>query len=165
MGRVNKNEVFGKFYEDNRNDLVRRLAYGAGSPEAAEDVLQEASVRALVYWDTYNPEQKELGAWFSTILKNALRDYKRAEWLFGMGEEFDEEQYDPQEMPIDETELVKKIYSMIDDKIEDHQEVLLLYFEKHYSPQDIANITEFKVKTIKQVVWRFKSEVIERYGT
>lgn len=159
------NEVFGKFYEDNRDDLVRRLTYGAGSPEAAEDVLQEASVRALIYWDTFCPEQKELGAWFSTILKNALRDYKRAEWLFGMGEEFDEELYDPQEMAVGETELVRRIYEMVDQKIEDHQEVLLLYFEKHYSPKDIANITEFKVKTIKQVIWRFKSEVIERYGT
>lgn len=159
------NEVLGKYYEDERDLLLRRLAYGAGSPQAAEDVLHEAFVRALVYWDTFNPEQKELGAWFSTILRNSLRDYKRAEWLFGMGEEFDEELYDPQEMPIDESELVKKIYDMVDEKIEDHQEVLLLYFEKHYSPKDIANITQFKVKTIKQVIWRFKNEVIERYGT
>lgn len=159
------NDVFGRFYKDNRDDLVRRLAYGAGSPEAAEDVLQEASVRALTYWDTFNPEQKELGAWFSTILKNALRDYKRAEWLFGMGEEFDEELYDPQEMPLDETELVRQIYAMIDGKIEDHQEILLLYFEKHYSPRDIANVTTHKVKTINQVVWRFKGEVLARHGT
>lgn len=162
---MNRNDDFGKFYAENRDDLVRRLTYGAGSPEVAEDVLQEASVRALIYWDAFNPEQKELGAWFSTILRNSLRDYKRAEWLFGMGEEFDEELYDPQEMPIDESELVKKIYDMVDEKIEDHQEVLLLYFEKHYSPKDIANITQFKVKTIKQVIWRFKNEVIERYGT
>lgn len=159
------NETLGKFYEAERDNLVRRLAYGAGSPQAAEDVLQEAFVRALVYQDTFDPAHKELGAWFNTIMRNALRDFKRAEWLFGMGEEFDEEQYDPQEMPIDESELVKKIYDMVEEKIEDHQEVLLLYFEKHYSPKDITNITGIKVKTIKQVVWRFKSEVIERYGT
>lgn len=159
------NKVLEEFYKERREDLLRRLAYGAGSPEAAEDVLQEAFVRALTYWDTFDPQHKELGAWFNTIMKNALKDFKREEWLFGMGEEFDEEQYDPQEMPVNETELVKKIYEMVDGKIEDHQEILLLYFEKHYSPKDIANITNYKVKTIKQVVWRFKTEVIERYGT
>jgi RNA polymerase sigma factor (sigma-70 family) len=159
------NKVLEEFYNERREDLLRRLAYGAGSPEAAEDVLQEAFVRALTYWDTFDPQHKEFGAWFNTIMKNALKDFKREEWLFGMGEEFDEEQYDPQEMPVNETELVKKIYEMVDGKIEDHQEILLLYFEKHYSPKDIANITNYKVKTIKQVVWRFKTEVIERYGT
>lgn len=159
------NKVLEEFYKERREDLLRRLAYGAGSPEAAEDVLQEAFVRALTYWDTFDPQHKELGAWFNTIMKNALKDFKREEWLFGMGEEFDEEQYDPQEMPVNETELVKKIYEMVDGKIEDHQEILLLYFEKNYSPKDIANITNYKVKTIKQVVWRFKTEVIERYGT
>lgn len=158
------NKILEDFYKDERENLLRRLNYGAGSPSNAEDVLQEAFVRALIYWDTFDPERKELGAWFNTIMRNALRDFKREEWLFGMGEEFDEEQYDPQEMPVNESELVKKIYEMVDGKIDDHQEILLLYFEKHYSPKDIANITNFKVKTIKQVVWRFKNEVLERYG-
>lgn len=159
------NEVLSKFYEENRDNLLRRISFRAGSPENAEDILQEAFVRALTYWDTFNPEVKSLGAWFNTILKNASTDFKRQEWLFGMGEEFDEEQYEPQEMSIKEVDLVKKIYEMVDGKIDNHQEILLLYYEKHYSPKDIANITDAKVKTIKQVIWRFKTEVIERYGT
>lgn len=159
------NKVLEEFYKERRDDLVRRLGYGAGTQWNAEDVLQEAFVRALTYWDTFDPNQKELGAWFSTILKNSLRDFKRDEWLFGMGEEFDEEQYDPQEMNIKEEELIRKIYELVDGKIEPHQEVLLLYFEKHYSPRDIAMISPYKVKTIKQVILRFKAEVKERYGT
>lgn len=159
------NEVIERFYVAERDNLLRRLNYGAGSPEAAEDVLQEAFVRALIYWDTFDPENKELGAWFSTILKNALRDFKRDEWLFGMGEEFDEELYDPQEMTLKEDELIRKIYELVDGKIEPHQEILLLYFDKHYSPKDIANMTPYKVKTIKQVIWRFKTEVQEKYGS
>ena len=159
------NLVLEEFYKERRDDLVRRLSYGAGTQWNAEDVLQEAFVRALTYWDTFDPEHKELGAWFSTILKNSLRDFKRDEWLFGMGEEFDEEQYDPQEMTLKEDELIRKIYELVDGKIEPHQEILLLYFDKHYSPKDIANITPYKVKTVKQVVLRFKAEVKERYGT
>ncbi|MND20306.1 RNA polymerase sigma factor SigX [compost metagenome] len=158
------NEVLERFYIERREDLLRRLNYGAGTPENAEDILQEAFVRALTYWDTFDPENKELGAWFSTILKNSLRDFKRDEWLFGMGEEFDEEQYDPQEMPLPETELIKQIYEMVDGKGESQQEVLLLYFDKHYSIKDIHNITGQKYKTVEQIVVRFKKEVKEKYA-
>lgn len=159
------NEVLEEFYKAERDNLLRRLSYGAGSPEAAEDVLQEAFLRALVYQATFDSTKKELGAWFSTILKNTLRDFKRAEWLFGMGEEFNEDLYDPQEMPINESELVKRIYELVDEKEDHHQEILLLYFDKHYSHIDIHNITGIKHATIRQVVGRFKAEVIKRYGT
>lgn len=158
------NKVLEVFYIERREDLLRRLNYGAGTPENAEDVLQEAFVRALIYWDTFDPNNKELGAWFSTILKNSLRDFKRDEWLFGMGEEFDEELYDPQEMPINEVELVRQIYEMVEDKIDSQKEILLLYFERHYTPKDIYNVTGQKVSNIKKVIQRFKAEVKEKYG-
>lgn len=159
------NETLAEFYKENRDLLLRRLAYGAGTPEAAEDVLQEAFVRALVYQTTFDPEKKELGAWFNTIMRNALRDYKRDEWLFGMGDEFDEELYDPQEMPLQESELIKKIYELVDAKEEEHQQVLLLYFDKHYSREDISKISPLKIRAIDQIILRFKQEVIKRYGT
>lgn len=159
------NTVLEEFYKERRDDLVRRLSYGAGTQWNAEDVLQEAFVRALTYWDTFDPEHKELGAWFSTILKNSLRDFKRDEWLFGMGEEFDEDQYDPQEMTLKEDELIRKIYELVEGKLDHQQEVLLLYFEKHYSFSDIHKITGLKLTAIKSVVARFKAEVKERYGT
>ena len=158
------NKVLEEFYKERRDDLVRRLGYGAGTQWNAEDVLQEAFVRALTYWDTFDPNQKELGAWFSTILKNSLRDFKRDEWLFGMGEEFDEEQYDPQEMQIPEGELVRQIYEMVEEKVPNQKEILLLHFEKNYSPKDIHNITGQKASTISQVIWRFKAEVKDKYG-
>lgn len=158
------NEVIERFYIERREDLLRRLTYGAGTPENAEDILQEAFVRALTYWDTFDPEHKELGAWFSTILKNSLRDFKRDEWLFGMGEEFDEELYDPQEMPIAETELVRQIYEMVEEKIDSQREVLLLYFDKHYGLKDIHNITGQKLESVRKIVHRFKKEVKEKYA-
>lgn len=153
-----------RFYIAERENLLRRLSYSAGTPEAAEDVLQEAFVRALTYWNTFDPANKELGAWFSTILKNSLRDFKRDEWLFGMGEEFDEELYDPQEMAVPEGELIRQIYDMVEEKVPNQKEILLLHFEKNYSPKDIHNITGLKVSTVSQVIWRFKKEVKDKYG-
>ena len=159
------NEALERYYRDERDNLLRRLNFGAGTPENAEDVLQEAFVRALTYWNTFDPENKELGAWFSTILKNSLRDFKRDEWLFGMGEEFDEELYDPQEMPVEEGELIRQIYELVDGKIESQKEILLLYFDKHYGLKDIHNITGQSRENVKKVVHRFKQEVKEKYGT
>ncbi|MNK81652.1 hypothetical protein D3C87_1014030 [compost metagenome] len=67
-------------------------------------------------------------------------------------------------MPLPETELIKQIYEMVDGKGESQQEVLLLYFDKHYSIKDIHNITGQKYKTVEQIVVRFKKEVKEKYA-
>lgn len=155
------NEVLERYYRDERDNLLRRLNFGAGTPENAEDVLQEAFVRALTYWETFDPDHKELGAWFSTILKNCLRDFKRDEWLYGMGEDVDEVELLVEDEVAD---IAKQLRSLMDGKSEEHQEILSLYFEKNYSPKDIANITTTKVKTIKQIIWRFATEAKEKYG-
>ena len=158
------NKELEAYYVAERDNLLRRLNFSAGTPENAEDILQEAFTRALTYWDTFDPANKELGAWFSTILKNSMRDFKRDEWLFGMGEEFDEELYDPQEMEIPEGELLRQIYEMVDSKGDAQKEILLLYFEKHYKFKDIQNITGLKYRTVRGVVERFKVEVKDKYA-
>ena len=158
------NKELEAYYIAERDNLLRRLNFSAGTPENAEDIVQEAFTRALTYWDTFDPANKTIGAWFSTILKNASRDFKRDEWLFGMCEEFDEELYDPQEMAIPEDELIRQIYEMVDSKEVNQQEILLLYFEKHYSLKDIQNITGQKYLTINMTVHRFKQEVKGKYA-
>lgn len=152
------------YYIDERENLLRRIGFGAGTPENAEDILQEAFARALQYWKTYDASNKELGAWFSRILTNALRNFKTDEKKYGMCEEFDEELYDPQEMIVKDREVIKKIYELIDSKQEHHQEILTLYYKHHYTVTDISRITDQKVKTVKQVVWRFKQEVLKEYA-
>lgn len=158
------NKAIEAYYIAEREDLVRRMTNPAGDVNAAEDVVQEAFVRALLYWGSFNPEEKELGAWFSTILKNSLRDYKRQEWLFGMAEEFDEEHYEPIEMDVSEGELVKQIGRVVNTKDGDLQEVLKLYYLKQYLPMDIAKITGIKLQTIKKTIWRFNKTIKEQHA-
>lgn len=45
-----------------------------------------------------------------------------------------------------------------------HKQVLYLYYLRDYKPQDICKVLDAKPKTVKQVVYRFKEEMREKYA-
>lgn len=78
-------EIIEQFYIDNHELYVKRLSRQAGSPSNAEDVVQEAFLRALQYADSYTErEGQNMEKWFNSILRRALVDFKRVETKQGM---------------------------------------------------------------------------------
>ena len=65
-----------QFYKENYNILVKRIQARRMQECDAEDVVQEAFVRALKYADSFNPDFHEIGAWFNTILNNSFKEYR-----------------------------------------------------------------------------------------
>ncbi|MDE1977349.1 MAG: sigma-70 family RNA polymerase sigma factor [Elusimicrobia bacterium] len=56
----------------------------AGNPEEAEELVQEASYRALKNWEKYDP-LRGFERWYLTLLKNAFLDCRRKyEFRFGI---------------------------------------------------------------------------------
>lgn len=150
-----------KYFQKEYDNLVRKVTRRAGSPENAEDVVQEAFFRACKYWASYDPETK-LGAWFNTILNNACKDKVREERMLGMVVEIEEDQFDPVEMNDDNTD--QRVRELIRQKKGSQREVLRLYYEKGYKPIEIKDITDVDHSTIRQTIWRFKEEVKEKLG-
>lgn len=159
---MDRNKVLEEFYKREYNNLVKRVNRRAGTPENAEDVVQESFYRAIKYWDSYDDTKKTIGAWFNTILNNALKDFKRDELNYGMCLELDEEQLDGVEMSQTDGDMLKRIGMFIDGKNESHREILDLYFHKGYKPREIAQITDVDNKTIRMAIWRFKEDVKEK---
>lgn len=157
-----RNDVLTKFYLDTQRELHKRVSNRAGGAYNAEDVVQEAFARALKYWDTYDPNNKELGAWFNTILNNTLKDFKRGELMYGMCIEFDENLYKGTELSLTNHHMVGKVKQLIEDKRDHTREILSLYYLKGYKPQDIEQILDVSNKSIRMAVWRFKDEVKEK---
>jgi RNA polymerase sigma-70 factor, ECF subfamily len=60
-----------------------------GSPQAAEDLVQEAYLRAFRAWRTYRPGTN-LAAWLATILRNAFLDEARKQNRRPASESLDE---------------------------------------------------------------------------
>lgn len=83
-------EAIEEFYRENCDLYVRRLSRQAGSYSNAEDVVQEAFLRALQYSDSYTiSDNNNLEKWFNSILRRALVDFKRIETKQGMVVETD----------------------------------------------------------------------------
>ena len=62
-------DIIEEFYKENFDKLVVQLSRRAGSLENAEDIVQEAFLRALTYKDAYNPKLNQFSTWFNGILR------------------------------------------------------------------------------------------------
>ena len=152
-----------QYFEKEYLNLVKKISRQAGSPENAEDIIQEAFYRAMKYWGSYNPDVK-LGAWFNTIMVNACRDHLKNDRMLGMTVEITEDQFDPIELPLTDHDTVKRVKQLMASKAHPQREILRLYYEKGYKPIEIKEILDVKHGTVRQTVLRFKEEVQERLG-
>lgn len=63
---------------DSRDRLFSITLRICSSFQDAEDVFQEALMRAFSRWDSYDPSQSALTTWFRTIVRNcAIDDYRK----------------------------------------------------------------------------------------
>ncbi len=73
--KMNKIEPF---YRENYKKQVKKIGYMLGGDwVSAEDVVQEAYIRAVKYGDSYSEERSSLKTWFNTILYNSFRDWQK----------------------------------------------------------------------------------------
>ena len=164
MQVTERNKQLETFFNANYRQLVNKVKGRAGSVENAEDVVQDSFERATKYWDSYNPDAKPLGAWFNTIMNNALRAKMNDEKNFGMSMEFDEEIAEGVEMSQTDAHMVEVIQEEISKKNVNNQEMLTLYFIKQYGIKAIVEVLDAKRVTVEQCITRFKNDIKERYG-
>lgn len=158
-------QTLEQFYKDNFDTLVIQYSRRAGGIENAEDVIQESFYRALRYQDSFNPNIRSFETWFNAIAKRALYDMKRENLRQGMTMLMEEALV---EETTDLDGYVQKMAGEIEALIQakrnsEHRSILYLYFIREYKPSDIVTVVDTSNKTIRQIVWRFKQEVKEKY--
>lgn len=149
-----------KHYKDNYLKLMKRMTFKAGTPEAAEDIIQETYYRALKYKDTCKPETFD--KWINMILYNTLRDYKREE-LGRIEDEFEEQEVEGHPCSEYSDHVMREIVNLINTKSDSHKEILTLHIVQNYSARDISQITEFSHEMSRKVITRFRNELKEIY--
>ena len=159
-----RNQIITEFYIKNSRELHKRVANRAGGAYNAEDVVQEAFSRALKYWDSFDPNRHQLGAWFNTILNNALKDFKREELIYGMCVEFDEELDSGVRMNTTNKNILEKIEQLIQSKRDSTRDLLDLYYLKGYKVRDVVQALDVNSQAVRTAVLRFKVEVKEKFG-
>jgi RNA polymerase sigma factor (sigma-70 family) len=147
-------------YQENKLKYLKRLSFRAGTEWDAEDVLHDAYERAIRYYASYDDSQ-DFGAWFNTILNNALREHKNASKGHFISLDEIEEEAIP--CPHYSTELLKEIYQRIKAKNPIQQEVLMLHFKHEYSALQISQITDCNYSNCRSIIAQFKKELKRKY--
>ena len=130
--------------------------------EDAEDLTQEIFIKVLKSLHAYNIE-KPFSPWLYTIATRTAYDWLRKKQRHPELFIIDDEQH-PFET-IDETES----YTLIGDRIDleallgkvkpMHRMVLLLYYQKQFSYEQIAEILAVPINTVKTHLYRAKREL------
>lgn len=153
-------KLLEEHYRENRIRMLKRLTYRAGTEWDAEDILHDAYERALKYASSFNGQN--FGAWFNTILNNALKEHKNAsKGIFIPIEDIEEEGIPCSHIT---DQMLKEVYQLIKAKAPVQQEILFLHIKQDYSAIDISRITEYTYSNCHQVIRRFREEVKGIYG-
>lgn len=158
------NKLLEKFYRENRFRLVKIMSNRAGSVSNAEDVVQDAFERALKYSNSFQPEKQKLGAWFNTILNNALRDFKVNERRMGMSVEYDERKDEGDFVLELEEDILESVKKDIAEKSYPLSRALYLYFFCQYKPRDIVQVLPISNTYVRTGVKEFKQQMSSGYG-
>jgi len=153
-------KLIEEHYVNNHNRLVKSMSFRAGTEWDAEDVVQEAYLRAIKYFDSF--DGTDFDKWFSPILFNAMRVHKNME-KGHIAADFDEEDMDGTPCQQYSDAIVAEISELIDTKSENQIEILTLYFFKGYTANDISQISEHKYSAIHKTITRFSQELTELY--
>jgi RNA polymerase sigma factor (sigma-70 family) len=153
-------KLIEQHYLDNRQRLVKKLTFRAGTPEAGEDIVQTAYERAIRYRRSCDPER--FNQWFAMLLNNALRDYKNEERGYTPLEDGEEEP-DDTGCPHYPEHILREILELIDTKSEVQIEVLTLFFKQGYSAIDISRLTDHSYAKSHQIIQRFRNELKDLY--
>lgn len=151
-------------YRKNKRLWLKRLRHGKVTPEMAEDALQNACVRAIVYSYTYDTD-KDFTDWFSRILRNALMDVLAQERRGGIHVEYKEEVDVREYADTQNFDVVAKAMAEIEKLPEPRREICRLYFLFGMTPREIEQVVENNNKSIRDIIFRFKKHLKETYGT
>lgn len=150
-----------EFYKNNYKRLVHTVAKKLnGDRTTAEDVVQEAFLKAVYFFPAYDPERGKLSSWFNTIMYNVLSDVhnNRKEHTV------DSDAVTAQDVVGDSIKtsdfsafLVKKISEVKNEK---HRDILTLFYIYGFSSKDIPYLVEDVSQTlVTTTATRFKERL------
>ena len=151
---------FNNYYQT----FIKRINHRVKNVYDAEDIVMEAYARALQYHNAYDGS-KPFDHWFSRILTNSVKDWKREQHnQHSYAEEFNENEMKTVSDPSIKKDLLSTLSAEIALlKNEEHAAVLVLYYLLGYKPREIVQITDVKIKMVNYITQRFKYRLKEQY--
>lgn len=151
-------------YRANKRQWLKKLTHGKVTPEMAEDAVQDACIRAMIYSHSYDTG-KHFDGWFNTLLRNALMDVLATDRRGGMHVEYKEELDVRDYKETASSGIFLKVSDEINNLPEPRKEICRLYFLCDMKPREIEQVVEASGNSIRGIIKRFKKHLEETYGT
>lgn len=173
-GNINVFEEIIKKYEK----LVFSIAFKLiGNYDEAMDLTQEVFLRVFKFIDKYNLEYK-FSTWIVKITINLYKDkvkLKKRNLTVNLqsliSEEEENKKYDEQFVEKSKPDEIaenkiksEKIWEIVNQLPKNYKIVIILYFWNEYSYEEIAQVLELPIGTVKSRIKRAKIYLVEKYS-
>lgn len=163
---LKKEEVYKKIdahYRKNYNAYVKRYTWRLGHEQArAEDVVQEAYVRALKYWDKLDSE-RPIDGWIIGIINTCVLANHNEENLHGMTdrpEGLPDEAVKPVAIP---AILIKQVVERINQRPPAVANILHLFLVEQYTDKDIEAMGLARAGNVRFIVHEFRKQIQKEF--
>ncbi|MDF1839821.1 MAG: sigma-70 family RNA polymerase sigma factor [Rubripirellula sp.] len=157
--------AFTRLVELNQDRLFASMRQVTGSPEEAEEVVQEAFIRAFIKLDTFQ-RNSQFFTWLYRIAFNSAltrKRRKRARISLDHHRESSGLEVSDETAPVDEpllqeerVHMVRKAIQMLSD---DHRSILVLREMQDHSYEDIAEILNISIGTVRSRLSRARGQL------
>ncbi len=154
-------QIYKLYYKAMFNTSLRII----GNSQEAEDIMQEAFLKAFTKIKSYNGEVS-FGAWLKRIVINASLDVvKKNKLLFEEIDNIENEKESINEETKEDREIIESEVAIVKEAIkklpEGYRIVLSLYFVEGYDHEEISNILDVSGSTSRTQFIRAKKRLIE----
>ncbi len=157
--------AFTQLVEVNQDRLFASMLQVTGSPDEAEEVVQEAFIRAFIKLDTFQ-RNSQFFTWLYRIAFNAAltrRRRKRARVSLDQCREDNGLEVTDRGDAVDEPMLRRERVAMVREAIQtltdEHRAILVLREMQEHSYEDIAEILEISIGTVRSRLSRAREQL------
>lgn len=141
---------------DRHRDRVWRIAASVAAPSEADDLAQEAILRAFGALRSYSGEAP-FAAWLCRIALNVARDYQRSAWrrrvcLFSQVPAGDETGDEAPHRVVERRELMRRVRQAVAALPERQRTPIWLHYFEGFSLAEIADLTRVPEATLRSRV-------------
>lgn len=161
------------FYLKEHKNLVKIYTKKAGSVEDAEDIVQEAFVSALTYFDKFDPTKSKIGTWFYTILSRTFWHYRadgnRVETIkekltFELEALGDESSLCHPDFDMFELAELLEL-SIASQSTQSQRTILCAHFVHQLTYREIESAYQVPYKTVVDTIYRFRKAFKHKHPT
>lgn len=151
--------------EEHFSSLYNFTRWLTGGSEEAEDIVHDALLRAMAHWDQYTPGTS-MKSWLFTITRRTFLNRLRRANIEVTSSEYPEKeellppQPNPKRLPAG---LVRRdIDAALASLPEEQRSLILLADVEELSLQEIADIMEIPLGTVKSRLWRVRRRLRDK---